>query len=168
MFDIIACPGHIQVMPVFYKIFRKYGLNTYQASVLFAVYNLDTIGMGVKEMHIAKSSAMERGTVKTNLNILFDLGLIEESRPRKNVRLISLNENGRVKCRQILDRLASYRGESINPLKEGETYADRMRSNKARRLKKLVNSPGILKEAIELIDKEKLGSQGNDLQATSL
>lgn len=148
----------IQLMPAYYKIFRSEAdINTYQASVLMAIYNIDTHNTGIYARMVGLHNPMSTPMILNNLKKLVEIGYLTVDKRRYFVTILGLSA-----IERITNRLNAYRGETINAIELEGTYFDRIRERKKKAIDKLAGNPHMIKAALAVIEENKLKGVTND------
>jgi DNA-binding MarR family transcriptional regulator len=144
------------LMPVYYKIYRNVaGINTYQASILFTLMQVDTHNVGMYAKTISLHNPMSYETIRNNIKTLFEMGYIAKDEARGNKQRIYLTVAGLSACERIISRLNSYRGETIQAVELTGTWIERKKERKQKAINKLANNPHMIKAALQVIEAKK-------------
>jgi len=169
MVDRINIRHHLQILPAFYKILRIHGIDTYEGSVLFTIYNIDGIGRGARTGDIITNNCMGREMTVKNLKKLVDKGILTFTDVSVRIKEYRCTEAGIMLVRSVLERLENYKGEVINPtVKDGTTYMERRKDRAKRAVAKLSHDNFIVREVLAVavekgiipadsVDTDKLG-----------
>jgi DNA-binding MarR family transcriptional regulator len=149
----------VQLMPAYYKIFRsEANINTYQASVLLTIYNIDTHNAGIFARMVGLHNPMSAPMILNNLKNLVEMGYVTVDKRRYSLTVAGLSAIDR-----ITNRLNSYKGETIHAVELEGSYFDRIRERKQKAINKLANNPHMIKAALQVIEDNKLkGIDSND------
>lgn len=144
------------VMPVYYKIFRREaGINTYQASILFTLVQIDPHNNGMYAKTISAYNPMAYETIRSNIKQLLEIGYIGKDEARGTKQRVYLTVSGLDACNRIIDRLNSYRGETIQAVELTGTWIERKKERKQKAINKLANNPHMIKAALQVIEDSK-------------
>lgn len=146
----------VQLMPAYYKIFRsEAGMNTYQASVLMTIHNIDTHNAGIYTKTIVHHNPMAIEAIRNNVTHLTNMGYLSKEGRKLFVTVAGLSAIDR-----ITNRLNSYKGETIHAVELEGSYFDRIRERKQKAINKLANNPQMIKAALQVIEENKLKESG--------
>jgi len=148
MVDKINIRQYLQIIPAFYKILRVHGVDTYEGSVLFTLYNMDSLGNGVRITDIAANNCMQRTMVDKNIKKLIDKNLITFVAVTKRIHKYYLTENALMLCRSVIERIENYKGEPIYPLGLEGTYVERRTARAKKAIKKIADDHYIMREVL--------------------
>lgn len=147
----------LQLLPAFYKINRVNGLNSYQSSVLFAIYNTDTHGAGMKLSEVEQVNPMAKDNVRRNLNELTEKGILMisgETTPRNKRYHVTVD--GMRVAQSIALGALTYKGEKINTMPKEGTYIQQMAAGKEKAIQRMMAKPTFVKEAAKRIQEQEL------------
>lgn len=151
------------LMPVYYKIFRREaGINTYQASILFTLLHVDPLNNGMYPNTIAQHNPMSIEVIRNNLKVLIEIGYIGRGESKGNKQRVFITVSGMNACNRVIERLNSYRGETIQAVELTGTYIERKKERKQKAINKLANNPHMIKAALAVIEKNKAKGVDND------
>ena len=151
------------VMPVYYKIFRREaGINTYQASILFTLLQIDPHNGGMYAKTISLYNPMAYETIRTNIKQLLETGYIAKDEARGTKQRVYMTVSGLEACERIINRLNSYRGETIQAVELVGTWIERKKERKQKAINKLAGNPHMIKAALAVIEENKLKGVTND------
>lgn len=154
--DPIFISRFMQLLPAYYKINRRNGLNAYQGSVLFTVYNEDIHFEGLKVADVEARNPMQRDNIKRNLGELVEKGLLTiagEDKPRSKRYTVTM-EGVRVAQAILRDALA-YRGQKLNTMPQEGTFVQLMAKKSESAIERLTKKPRIVKEALRRIEEQE-------------
>lgn len=144
------------VMPVYYKIFRREaGINTYQASILFTLIQIDPHNNGMYAKTISLYNPMAYETIRSNIKQLLETGYIAKDEARGTKQRVYLTMAGLEACNRIIERLNSYKGETIQAVELTGTWVERKKERKQKAINKLANNPHMIKAALQVIEDNK-------------
>ena len=140
------------LIPVYYKIFRReIGINTYQASILFTLYCADVHNRGMFIRSITGINPMTLETVRRNAEFLIEKGYLNVATKKYYITILGMEA-----CKRVIDRLNSYRGETIHAVELEGTYTDRMKAKREKAVKTLSTRPTLVRDALAIIEENKL------------
>lgn len=146
------------LIPVYYKIFRReIGINTYQASILFTLYCADVHNRGMFIRSITAINPMSLPTVQKNAKNLLDMGYINITGKKYYITVVGMDA-----CTRVIERLNSYRGETIYGVDLVGTYTERMIAKREKAVKTLATKPSLIKAALEVMEANKLKDRDKD------
>ena len=148
----------VQLMPAYYKIFRSEAdINTYQASVLMTIYNIDTHNAGIFARMVGLHNPMGAPMILNNLKRLVEMGYLSVDKRRYTVTILGLSA-----IERITNRLNAYKGETIYAVELEGSYFDRIKERKQKAINKLAGNPTMIKAALAVIEENKLKGVTND------
>lgn len=151
------------VMPVYYKIFRREaGINTYQASILFTFIQIDPHNKGMWAKTISAYNPMAYESIRNNLKQLVEIGYVGKDEAKGLKQRLFLTVSGLDACNRIIDRLNSYRGETIQAVELAGTWIERKKERKQKAINKLANNQHMIKAALAVIEENKAKGIDND------
>ncbi len=162
--DPIYMSRLLQLLPAYYKINRRNGINTYQGSVLFTIYNEDVYNTGMRVSEVEASNPMQRDSIKRNLLEMADRGyltVIGKDTPR-SMKYVLTVEGVRV-VKSILRDSMGYKGQVLHTEPILGTFTERVNKNKEKAIQKMVNRPHMVQEALRRIQEAKDKEADNEL-----
>lgn len=146
------------LLPVYIKIYRReIGINAYQASIIFAMYCADVHNRGMFIRTIEGISAMSLNAVRSNAKALIEKGYINVAENKKYYITVA----GMEACQRVINRINTYRGETIFATDLEGTYTDRMIKKREKAVRTLASKPSLLRDALAIAEANKLTESGN-------